>query len=245
MTTYVTLDVLSNKFPCEGPKVIPIFCDFSSATKYDVDLKSLVQQGKISDVQSIFVDNADNSGICTIDIDVQQQRIIIPPFSQAYLNVLTALPSFHVTSGTTALVRLFAQNFPVTNAVWNAGVGSGLASDVNVLNFPTSQGVNFSSGISNSFLPTFTGINLVTGAASANVAIVTAVGQNIRVFNAGTFPVSFRYGTGAQVAVVTDLTLAPNQSILVNSNGANNLAAISPGGAGSINIVVGNGGLSA
>jgi len=244
MATYTTLDVMNNKFPCEGPKVIPINCDFLLANRYDVDLKNLVQQGKISDVQSLFIDNADNAQSVIIDIDVQTQRIVIPPYAQAYISILCALPSFHVSSSGGVTVKIFAQNFPVTNCVWTANTAVA-PSNVNVTNFPSSQNVALAPNVSSAFLPSFPGVNLVTGAASANVAIVSAIGQNIRVFNAGTFPVSFRYGTGVQTAVVTDLTLAPNQSILLNSNGANNLAAISPGGAGSINISIGYGGLSA
>jgi len=243
MTTYVTLDVMNNKFPCEGPRVVTCPCDFSQASNFNVDLKSLVQQAKISEVQSLFIDNSDNNFPLTVVISVQNQRIVVPANAQAYLNVLCNLPQFNVSSqGSAAMVNIFAQNFPVTNCVW---FGAGASSNVSVNNFPVIQSVSFASSVSNAFTPSFPGINLVTGAASANIAIAPAIGMNIRVFNAGAFPVSFRYGVGAQVAIAADLTLAPNQSILLNSNGANNLAAISPGGAGSINISIGYGGLSA
>lgn len=244
-TSSYIFDTLNNKFPCEGPRVVQCVCDFTSASSFDVDLKSLVTQGKISEVQSVFVDNADNSLPLFLRMSGNGQRIIIPPYSQAYIAVLLNQAQFTVTTGNSLVINIYAQNFPVNNCVWSAPSNGSSATNVNVANWPISQQVFFTPTISNAFLPSGTGINLTTGAASASTAIASVAGQNIRVMNTGTFPVSFRWGMGAQTAVVTDLTLAPNQSILVNSNGANTLAAISPGGAGSINIVVGNGGLSA
>lgn len=243
-TSYI-FDTLNNKFPCEGPRVVQCVCDFTSASSYDVDLKTLVQQGKISEVQSLFVDNADNSAPLVFNMSGSGQRVIIPAYSQAYIAVLLNQAQFNVTTSNPLLVNIYAQNFPVQNCVWSAPSNGTSSSNVAVTNFPAVQVVSLTSTVSTAFSPTFPGINLVTGAASTNIAIAAANGQNIRVLNTGTFPVSFRYGAGAQVSVAADLTLAPNQSILVNSNGANNLAAISPGGAGSINITIGYGGQSA
>lgn len=244
MPSYVTLDVLNNKFPCEGPRVVACPCDFSTAQTFDVDLKTLQMRGKISDIQSLFVDNSDNNAALIITASVQGQRIVIPPYAQAYIAILLNQAQFRVTSASLALVPIYAQNFPVSNCVWNSNA-AGTAQNVAVTNLPLSQPVSLTSSISSAFLPSGTGANLATSAASANVAIATVAGQNIRLLNTGAFPVAVRWGAGAQIAVATDLTVMPNQSILVNGNGANNLAAISPGGAGSLNIVVGNGGLSA
>lgn len=243
---YQTLDVLNNKFPCEGPKAVPVSLDFSTAPAFDVDLKLLMLQNKISNVQSLFIDNASNTAQLVLTMSVQNQRIIIPPGAQAYITVLLNQAEFTVSTTSTALVNIFAQNFPVTNAVWQAPATGTATSNVAVSNFPANQLVTLAtSGVSYAFNPSGTGVNLTTGAASANVNITSAAGQNIRILNTGANAVAVRWGTGGQTAVATDLTLAPNQAILVNSNGANNIAGISPGGASSLNIVVGSGGLTA
>lgn len=239
-TTFV-FDTLNNKFPCEGPRVVQCVCDFSSATSFDIDLKTLVQQGKISEVQSLFVDNADNPDFMVLVMSASNQRIIVPAYSQAYLTVLLNQAQLSATTASPVKAAIFAQNFPVQNCVWSAPANGAAASNVAVTNFPTVQMVALSPTATSAFTPTYPGINLTTGAASVNSAIVTATGQNIRITNTGAAVVFIRTGSGTQTALATDLSLAPNQSIIINANGANNIAAISPAGASSVNIIVGYG----
>lgn len=243
---YTTLDVMDNKFPCEGPKVVPIGCDFTQASSYLVDLKTLVQQNKISNVQALYVDNSDNAQPTTIIVNVQNQRIIIPAFSQAYLMLLSNLPQMTISSSGTINVPIFALNFPVTNCVWN-GASAAPATNVNVNNFPATQSVIISPTSSYAFdpFPGTAAANLAVTTVSASAAIAPTAGQNIRLMNNGANAVNIRMGTGAQVAVLTDLTLAPNQSILLNATGMTTLAAICSTGTSTLNYIIGNGGLSA
>lgn len=240
------INTLNNKYPCEGPRTVQNNCDFSTAAIITIDLKSLVMQGKISEVQALFVDNADNSAPVVITVSQSQQRVIVPAFSQAWLPILVNEPQLVVTTTTTVVVPVFACNFPVMPVVWTAPSSGGApSSNVAITNYPTSQGINLTtSGISSAFNPQLPGYILTTGVTSSSVTIASIAGQNIRIVNTGTVIANVRWGTGAQTAVTTDLALAPNQSILVNSNGANTLAAISSA-AGSLQISVGNGGFTA
>lgn len=243
---YTVLDVLNNKFPCEGPRVVRIDCDFSTASTINVDLKILTQQGKINDIQSLFIDNSDNSAPLIILVSIQNQRIIIPAYSQAYITILSNTPQFSVSTTSAFIVPIFAQNFPVTNIIWNASA-AGNPSSVNVSNFPVTQAVIISPTSSYAFdpFPGTAAANLAVTTVSASAAIAPTAGQNIRLMNNGANAVNIRMGTGAQTAVLTDLTLAPNQSILLNASGMTTLAAICATGTSTLNYIIGNGGLTA
>jgi hypothetical protein len=239
---FTTLDVMNNKFPCEGPEVVPLFLDFSVADNFQVDLKSLVTQGRISMIQSLYVDNADGTAPVTFVQSVTNQRIIIPAGAQAYLNGLFSGAQFLATSSSLAVVRVFAQNFPVTNCVWFTGAAGATSSAVNVVNFPASQLVASDRSVSGAFQIIGAAQNIAVTTASANTAIVTATGNNLRLSNVGAGICYVRIGTGVQTAVVGDLAIVPNGSIIISANLANNLAVI--GSAASIlNVAVGSGGI--
>lgn len=100
------------------------------------------------------------------------------------------------------------------------------------------------------FIP-FACKTLTTGAASAAVSL--DVGATVRVFNNSTFPVFLRFGDSAVVATADDTGIPPNgveffsvvpnaQAQVPNPSAVVYIAAISPGGAGSLNIATGDGG---
>lgn len=100
------------------------------------------------------------------------------------------------------------------------------------------------------FLP-FACKTLTTGAASASVEL--GVGATVRVFNNSTFPVFVRFGDAGAVATADDTGIPPNgveyfsvawnpQAQVPNPSAVVYIAAISPGGAGSLNIATGDGG---
>lgn len=244
MPTSYVFDTLNNKYPCEGPRVVETICDFSTASSFDVDLKSLVMQGKISNVQSLFVDNSTNSAPLVIKMSNTNQRIIIPSYSQAYISVLLNQPQFSVSTTSIATVFVYAQNFPVQNAIWAASDVNNTGQNVSVVNFPVTQFTALMPNTNNTFKPVFPGYNLATGTTSASVAVATAVGVNMRICNTGTVLVTVRYGAGPQTALTNDLAIAPNQSVFVDGSGVDTVAAISSA-ASSINIICGYNGLSA
>lgn len=90
---------------------------------------------------------------------------------------------------------------------------------------------------------------LDVGVASASIALGS--GSTIRIYNATTSPVFVRFGTGAQTAVAdTDIGIPAGAVEMFriyglnawgSGNGALTLAAICPGGSGTINWQTGEG----
>lgn len=239
---FITLDVMNNKFPCEGPEVVPLFLDFSAANNFQIDLKALVQGGKISMIQSLYVDNADGTAPVSFIQSITNQRIIIPAGAQAYLNGLFSGAQFTATSTSLSLVKVFAQNFPVTNCVWNTGAAGAPSQNVSVLNFPTSQLVSLDRSVSEAFQIGAAGQNLAVTVASQNVVISASLGSNVRLTNTGAGTVHVRLGSTAQTAVVTDLAIVPNGSIILSTQGLTNLGVIGDA-VSTLNIVSGSGGI--
>lgn len=83
-----------------------------------------------------------------------------------------------------------------------------------------------------------TGVNITTGAASANASIPLS--------SAGTIPkwiritasaaACVRIGTGAQTAVATDAVVQPGEALQIATLGCNNIAAIQQTAAGTVQV---------
>lgn len=134
------IPTLNNNFPCEGPKDVPIPFNFDPTTgqgaTQQVNLQQLQQNNNISEVQSFFVDNSQNANQLTINVVGTNQRIILPPQSQAYLPVLMGQIQFTVstTPATGLIVPIHCLNIPVVSCVWETveSSGGGGSSNVNI-----------------------------------------------------------------------------------------------------------------
>jgi hypothetical protein len=113
--------------PGEGPKMVPLSTDFTLNDTYEVDLSNFVQMGRISMVQSIYVDNADGAVAITILVELGSQRLIVPAGQEAYLPILVPNPiKLTISSpGGAASAKVFLINFPIQPEVWNSAGGSG------------------------------------------------------------------------------------------------------------------------
>jgi hypothetical protein len=144
------IPTLNNNFPCEGPKDVPINFNFDpttgQGTTQQVNLIQLMQANQISNVQSFFVDNSQNAAELTITVVGTNQRIILPPSSQAYLPVLMGQAQFNVstTLATGLIVPIHCLNIPVVSCVWLVASSGGGGGTVTVDNFPATQNVNLS-----------------------------------------------------------------------------------------------------
>lgn len=235
MTQNIALDIRNNRFPCEGPKAVTLLLDFSQAPSFTVNLSDLVTQSKISEIQTAFVDNADSSFPLIIVCDVTQQRVIIPPNSQAYIAVLNLTPSFTVSSSSVLKIKLHFLNIPCTNCVWSASASGAVPNNVFVTNSPLlvqqTQPVTVENE-PNTFLNTrmaFTAVNascVTIAATSANLDTVITASNFIKLINTGPNTVHIRYGTVAQVAATSDYPLAANESVVLYSSSATHIAAI-------------------
>lgn len=133
MTSYVTQAVLNNKFPCDGPQVVNLNLDFSTAIQNIADLTNLVQRGLISDVQALYIDNSQNGNPISVLVNITNQTLTVPAGAQAYLPALTQQPTYTFTTGAVGdVVRAFALNIPVLPCVWDTAQGGGGSATGNV-----------------------------------------------------------------------------------------------------------------
>ena len=122
--SFAIIGLMNNKFPCNGPRAVPQVFDFSTGSgnaSQSVNLAALVQSGQIYDIQSLYIDNADNAASLIVTGGALNQRIKIPPNAQAYLAMLLdqqPVLNFSTTLATGLVVPVYFLNFPVTNAVW-------------------------------------------------------------------------------------------------------------------------------
>lgn len=257
MTQNIVIDVMSNKFPCEGPRIVELPLDFSAASSYSVNLNTLVQQGKISEVQALFIDNADNTSALTLVIGITNQRVIIPPGSQAYLMLLMGTPTLVASTTNFAKAKIFALNFPVSNMVWAAGA-AGTGANVTVTNFPATQPTVYATPgqaamsasqpvtLANDQNYSAMGFKVATTGtvtcttASAGATIAASATQIIRVVNTGSETGYVRVGTGAQVAVLTDTAIPPNTTMFF-SGAATGIAVIAATTGTTIQYSIGTG----
>lgn len=132
----------------EGNRAVPVNFDFTAVQSYNFDFQMLVQQKKISFVQTVYIDNSLNSQPSYMLIGTTNQLIIAPPLSQGYYNCLISGPAKMTLSTTGAvIVPVQFMNFEVDALVWYIG-GTG-----NVVNGNLQvQDVILESAVSNGFM---------------------------------------------------------------------------------------------
>lgn len=112
---------LGNPPDCSiGRKAIRVLMDFSLGLTFSLNLSSIQTQGAFDAVQTLYIDNSNNTGAITALMGGDNQSITIPAGAQAYMPVLQTNPpalQFSVTSGT-PIVPLQLLNFFVPPCVW-------------------------------------------------------------------------------------------------------------------------------
>lgn len=109
--------------PCEGAETIPLALDLATFAEVDVDLSQLVDQAKISMVQSMFIDNsaAGAAFVAIIDPNGINQSIVTNANTQGYFPILAPNPTqikFQSQAGIVIRVQLI--NAPIAGFVWAA-----------------------------------------------------------------------------------------------------------------------------
>lgn len=106
--------------PGEGPKAIPYVFNFLANSGADIDLSNYKQTGRLSGIQSMFIDNSNNAGIVTITLASTQQQIKCPANAQAYFPVImTSNLKFNIASVTAGIVNIQVMNFAMAATVWD------------------------------------------------------------------------------------------------------------------------------
>jgi hypothetical protein len=109
--------------PKEGPKTIAAKLDFSNAAEIAIDGSQVVQMGKISFIQGVYIDNASNAVPFTLNIETTGQRVICPPNHQGYFPILAPLPPKMLATMAQLggrIVNLQFYNVPMQACIWSA-----------------------------------------------------------------------------------------------------------------------------
>jgi hypothetical protein len=116
--------IVNQQVPDDGPKAIPLLLDFTASAQYNLDLTNQQQQGKISMIQSIYVDLSGNaSNDLTITMPISGQVIVAKAGTQGYYSVLCPNPprlNFAMATSGGSVVPVFLLNVPVAGVVWTA-----------------------------------------------------------------------------------------------------------------------------
>lgn len=120
MSAYQRFGTGNMILPPEGPSIVPINVDFSTAAAIQngvtVDLNFAIQNGVLSEIQGMFIDNADNPNKLTCVVAITNQRIICPPNAQLYVPLfVSSSPQFFVTTtlGAPIFVAVAFYNVPI------------------------------------------------------------------------------------------------------------------------------------
>ncbi len=116
--------------PKEGPKSVSTVLDFTAANDITVDFTLAGQEGKISAIQSVWVDNSTNPGPLTLTVVGTGQNIVFPAASCGALPIISATrPRIVCHCDATAIVRVVWLNVPLPVGVWGTGSGVVVAGD--------------------------------------------------------------------------------------------------------------------
>jgi hypothetical protein len=115
--------VNNQEVPDEGPKAIPLLMDFSAAGEYDVDLTLQQEQGRISMIQTVFIDLSGASNDLTLTLPISGQVIVAKAGTQGYYSVLCPTPprlNFSMPTSGGTLVPVFLINVPMSGVTWTS-----------------------------------------------------------------------------------------------------------------------------
>lgn len=115
-----TLAVYGSDRPlCEGPRILPILnIDFGTNPVYSLDYSNQMKQGRMSMVQTVFIDNSQNDAAVTVTMSTGQQ-IVAKGRTQGYYSCLVQDPfrvAFESPGG--AKVSFIFLNFQLQPAQW-------------------------------------------------------------------------------------------------------------------------------
>jgi hypothetical protein len=118
--------VINATIPPEGPKAIPQTLDFISANTVLVDFTLAFSQGRITAIQTLWLDNSANDQPVQITVEGTQQIITFPAGAQGTIPIIAAnRPKFTcVTNGDVALQSVWL-NVPMPQALWFPAQGAG------------------------------------------------------------------------------------------------------------------------
>lgn len=107
-----------------GRRAIHVLIDFSLGATFNLDLGQAQQVGNFDCLQTLYIDNADNTNELTVLMGLTLQRVIIPAGAQAYMPILQPNPPvLQITTNGAPIINIQLLNFFVPPMVWSpAGI---------------------------------------------------------------------------------------------------------------------------
>jgi len=108
--------------PKEGPRALACTLNFTNTATIDIEGLLPTTTGRISYIQGVYVDNADNSDQLILVAKTTQQRLVIPAYAQGYWPILFAQVPDMVCTTTQAAIRVYMHfyNVPIQSQYWLA-----------------------------------------------------------------------------------------------------------------------------
>lgn len=111
--------------PTEGPKAIPQTLDFTLANTIVVDFTLAMSQGKITAIQTLWLDNSANEQPVQITVEGTAQVITFPAGAQGTIPIIAAnRPKFTCVSLGNAALQSVWLNVPMPAALWFPAQGA-------------------------------------------------------------------------------------------------------------------------
>jgi len=132
---FSTRPVRNALIPPEGPQAMQVLIPFSSVAddQFVIDLTTLMQSGKFTTVQSIFVTNPITNATIDIAVEGFGTLVSVPAGVSGYFPIISpTVPKFLVTSTSTNDVTITFLNVPVPASVWSIAGAGGFPSPVTV-----------------------------------------------------------------------------------------------------------------
>lgn len=121
-TTLFPVPMDIGKMPREGACAVPAVYDFSGGVQaYVTDMTAIRQLGKISMVQSVFIDNSANTQPLVLTVSDTKQAISIPAYFQGVFPLIVGgRSSFAVTSTGNGVANIYYCNVEQAPFMWQA-----------------------------------------------------------------------------------------------------------------------------
>lgn len=107
--------------PKEGPKVLTLILPFPGGP-FNFNLLQQIQQGQVSNIQCLFIDNSANNVALQMTVQITGQKLIVPPQAQGVFPIFWPLSSQITFTGyngsPTAPVSILCLNVPLPLCVW-------------------------------------------------------------------------------------------------------------------------------
>lgn len=107
--------------PCEGRRALLVQLNFTNDGTLTLDLTNLQQQGVVSQIKAMYIDQAGAPNSLKVSFDNSQQTIVAKANTQGFYSVLSPNPTkitFGGAQGTPTLINVFLLNYDKVDAQW-------------------------------------------------------------------------------------------------------------------------------